>query len=162
MASHLWPDVNIGTRKDPLPGAPTVGVSSKHQRVNLCYCASDPDGVLKDTRFILVRAECPYVYFMVAAHVICTKNFIVGGTNWRERDGTQVSNGKVERMPRARLLLGYVSCVEFIRPSSGASYPPFYRPRGSRGYRWEKEEKTKGREGPSRVPGLTFPLILPC
>ena len=24
-----------------------VGVSSKHQRVNLCYCASSPDGVLK-------------------------------------------------------------------------------------------------------------------
>ena len=33
-----------------------VGVLSKHQRVNLYYCALDPDGVLKDTRFILVRA----------------------------------------------------------------------------------------------------------
>ena len=27
--------------------APFVGVSSKHQRVNLCYCAFDPDGMLK-------------------------------------------------------------------------------------------------------------------
>ena len=61
VASHPWPDVNVGTRKDPLPGAPTVGVSSKHQRVNLYYCALDPDGVLKDTRSILDWVECPYV-----------------------------------------------------------------------------------------------------
>ena len=24
-----------------------LGVSNKHQRVNLCYCASGPDGILK-------------------------------------------------------------------------------------------------------------------
>ena len=35
VASHPWPDVNIGTSKGPLPSAPTVGISSKHQRVNL-------------------------------------------------------------------------------------------------------------------------------
>ena len=55
-----------------------VVVSSKHQRVNLYYCALGLDGVLKDTRFILVREECPYVQFMAVAHVISTKRFIVG------------------------------------------------------------------------------------
>ena len=55
-----------------------------------------------------------------------------------------------------------VMCVESILPLSGVPYPPFYRPRGSRDYRWEKEEKTKGREGPSKVPGLPFLLSLPC
>ena len=85
-----------------------VSVLSKYQRVNLCYCASDPDGVLKDTRFILVRAECPYDQFMAAAHVISTKKFIVGVTNGRERERSQVSDGKVEWALRAWLLL---SCV---------------------------------------------------
>ena len=33
----------------------------------------DVDGALKDTRFILVRAEYPYVQF-VAARVISTEN----------------------------------------------------------------------------------------
>ena len=69
------------------------------------YCALDPDGVLKDTRFILVRAECPYVQFVAAARVISTKKFIVGVTNGRERDKSQVSDGKVERALRAWLLL---------------------------------------------------------
>ena len=78
MASHPWPDVNVRTRKDPLPGVPTVGVSSKHQRVNLYYCAFGPDGVLKDTRFILVQVECPYVQFVAAARVIRTEKFVVG------------------------------------------------------------------------------------
>ena len=127
------------------------------------------DGVLKDTRFILVRAECLYVQF-AAAHVISTgKRFVVGGTNGRERDRSQVSHGMVERMLRAQSLLGCmrdVLCVELIsqkvHPFSGVSYPPFYRPRGSRGYRWKKEEKTKGREGPSGEPGLSFPVCLPC
>ena len=37
-----------------------------------------------------------------------------------------------------------VSCLsKTISPLSGVPYPPFYRPRGSRVYRWEKEEKTK-------------------
>jgi len=72
VASHPWPDVNVGARKGPLPGMPTVSVSSKHQRVNLYYCVLDPDGVLKDTRFILVQVECPYVQF-AAARVISTK-----------------------------------------------------------------------------------------
>ena len=85
-----------------------VGVSSKHQRVNLCYCAFGPDGMLKDTRFILVRAECPYIQFVAAAHVISTEKFIVGVTNGREMDRSQVSGGKNESVPRARSLLGYV------------------------------------------------------
>ena len=34
--------------------------------------------------------------------------FIVGGTNGRERDRSQVFDGKVEKTPRARLLLGCV------------------------------------------------------
>ena len=41
----------------------------------------DPDGVLKDTRFILVQAECPYVQFVATARVISTKKFVVGVTN---------------------------------------------------------------------------------
>ena len=72
--------------KGPLPGAPTVGVLSKHQRVNLYYCVFGPDGVLKDTRFILVRAKCPYVQIAAAAHVISTERFVVEVTNRRERD----------------------------------------------------------------------------
>ena len=47
----------------------TVGVSNKHRQVNLYLCALGSDGALKDTRFILVRAECPYVQ-SVAARVI--------------------------------------------------------------------------------------------
>ena len=39
---------------------------------------------------------------------------------------------------------------------------PFIDQGGSRGYRWEKEENTKGIEGPSREPGLPFSLCLPC
>ena len=77
-----------------------VGVLSKHQRVNLYYCALDSDGVLKDTRFILVRVECPYVQFVAASCVISTKNFIVGVTNGRERKMFQSMMG--------RSLLNYV------------------------------------------------------
>ena len=58
--------------------------------------------------FILVWAECPYVQFAAAAHVISTKRFIVGGTNSRERDRFQVSDGKVEQVLRAWMLLGCV------------------------------------------------------
>ena len=65
--------------------------------------------MLKDTRFILVRAEWPYVQF-AAACIISTKRFVVGGTNGRERDRSQVSDGRVETMLRAWLLLGCVLC----------------------------------------------------
>ena len=127
-----------------------VGVWSKHQRVNLYYCSFGLDGVLKDIRFILVRVECPYIQFAAAAHAISTKRFVVGGTNGRERDMSQVSDGKVERAMRAWLLLGCVLCdawcVESIRPFSGVPFPPFYRSRGSRDYRWEKEEKPEPKE----------------
>ena len=57
--------------------------------------------MLKDTRFILVRTECPYVQFAAAAHVINTERFVVGVTNKRERDRSLVSDGKVERALRA-------------------------------------------------------------
>ena len=95
--------------------------------------------------FILVRAECPYVQFAADARVISTERFIVGGTNGRERDRSQVSNGKVERALRAWMLhsclLCDALCVEFIGPLSGVPCLPFYRSWGSRGYRWEEEEK---------------------
>ena len=50
--------------------------------------------MLKDTRFRLVRAECPYVQFAVAACIISTERFVVGSTNGRERDMSQVSDGR--------------------------------------------------------------------
>jgi len=79
---------------------------------------------------------------------------------------SRVSDGKVERTPRARLLLDCMLCVpndpSKVDPFSGVHCPPFYIPRGSRGYRWKKEEKTKGREGPSGELGLPFPMCLPC
>ena len=100
--------------------------------------------MLKDTRFILVWAEYPYVQFVVAARVISTKRFVVGVTNRRERDMSQVSDGKVERTLRAMLLLSCVLCdawcVLSIPPFSGVPCLPFYRPRGSRDYKWDKEE----------------------
>ena len=70
----LWLAIRalVWNAQRPLPGAPTVGVSNKHRLVNLYLCALGPDGALKDTRFILVRAECPYVQF-TAACVISTK-----------------------------------------------------------------------------------------
>ena len=57
--------------------------------------------MLKDIRFILVRAKCPYVQFAPPARVISTEKFIVGVTNGRERDMSQVSDKKVEWMLRA-------------------------------------------------------------
>ena len=53
-----------------------------------------------------------------------------------------------------------VMCAKLIYPLSEVSYPLFYRPRGIWGYRREKEGKTKGREVPSKVSGLPFPLSL--
>jgi hypothetical protein len=53
-------------------------------------------------------AEYPYVQFMVVARVISTEKFIVGVTNGRERDRFQVSDGKIEWVPRAKSLLSYV------------------------------------------------------
>ena len=58
--------------------------------------------------FILVRTKCPYVQFVAIAYVISTEEFIVGVTNGQERDRSQVSDGKVERVLRAWLLLSYV------------------------------------------------------
>ena len=66
------------------------------------------DGVLKDTRFILVRAECPYIQSTAIIRVINTERFVVGGINGQERDRSQFSDRKVERVLRGRLLL---SCV---------------------------------------------------
>ena len=65
VASHMWTVVDNKTRKRPLPGAPTVGVSSRrlvnlYLRVLAGWCARSTQG------FILVRAECPYVQFKAA------------------------------------------------------------------------------------------------
>ena len=98
----------MSERAKALPGTPTISVSSKHQQVNLCYCTLGPDIVLKDTRFILVWAECPYIPFMAVAHVISTEKFVVGVTNGRERDRSQVSGGKNEWVQKAWSLLSYV------------------------------------------------------
>ena len=68
--------------------------------------------MLKDIRFILVRAECLYVQSAAVARVISAERFVVGGTNGRERDRSQVSDRKVERTPRAWLLLGHVLCAK--------------------------------------------------
>ena len=99
--------------------------------------------MLKDTRFILVRAECSNVQSATAAHVISTERFIVGGTNGRERDKSQVSDGKVERMPRARLLPSCELCVESIHRHGGVPYPPFYRPRGEQGLQMGERGKNQ-------------------
>ena len=64
--------------------------------------------MINGTRFILVWTECPYVQFVAAARVISTERFIVGVTNGRERDRSQVSDGKVEWVLRAWSLLSYV------------------------------------------------------
>ena len=45
---------------------------------------------------------------MAVTYVISTKKFIVGVTNGRERDRSQVSDGKVKWVLRAWLLLSYV------------------------------------------------------
>ena len=44
----------------------------------------------------------------------------------------------------------------------GSPARPFIDQGGSKGYRWEKEENTKGIEGPSKDSGLPFFLCLPC
>ena len=62
---------------------------------------------------------------------------------------------------RARLLLSYVLCgawcVELIHPLSGVPCPPFYRPRGSKDYRWEKEEKLEVEKVLRRCRVFLFP-----
>jgi len=45
---------------------------------------------------------------MAIARVISTKKFVVGVINGRERDMSQVSDEKIEWVPRARSLLSYV------------------------------------------------------
>ena len=85
-----------------------VGVSSKHQLVNLYYYALGLDVVLKrhkvctgSGRMFLrpVRGCCScYLHWKVHSR----------GTNGRERDRFQVSDGKVERVLRAWMLLSYV------------------------------------------------------
>ena len=44
----------------------------------------------------------------------------------------------------------------------GSPALPFIGQGGSRGYKWEKEEKTKDIGGPSKDPGVPFFLRLPC
>ena len=66
--------------------------------------------------------------------------------------------------PGSGLTVRDVCCVVRQKsvPLVGSPALPFIDQGGSRGYRWEKEENTKGIEGPSKVPGLSFPLSLPC
>ena len=114
---------------------------------------------------------------MAVARVICTEKFVAGVTNGRERERSQVSDEKVERTLRALLLLSYVLCdawcVLLIGRLSGAPCLPFYRPRGSRDYRWEKEEKPEANEVLQRcqvflssdralLTWQTVPGIAPC
>ena len=78
VASHPWPVADDETRKRPLPGVPTVGVSN-YRLINLClriwlrWCARRTQG------FILVQAERPYVQFAVAR--VTGIRFTVGVTN---------------------------------------------------------------------------------
>ena len=73
VTSHPKPNVDIETRKKPLPGAPTVGVfgppTSKFVFVHLARMVC-----LEDIRFILVRTERPYVQFITVARVTSTKS----------------------------------------------------------------------------------------
>ena len=62
------------------------------------------------------------------------------GTNGRERDESQVSDGMIEKVAEslvaAQPCVKYRVCVELIRqrPSFGGEpFPPFYRPRGEQG-----------------------------
>jgi len=79
VTSHPRPDVDVETRKKPLPGAPAVGVfgppTSKFVFARLTR---------RTQGFILVRAERPYVQF-AAAHVTGTW-FALGVTNRQERE----------------------------------------------------------------------------
>ena len=75
---------------------------------------------------------------------------------------SQVSDGKIERTPKARLLLGCVLCVESIRHFNGVPCPPFIDQGGAGITDGRKRKKLEGREGPSKELGLPFPLCLPC
>ena len=56
-----------------------------------------------------------------------------------------------------------VCCLVFLSPPLvGSPALPFIDQGGSRGYIWEKEENTKGIEGPSKDSGLPFSQRLPC
>ena len=46
VTSHPRPGADVEIHQRPLHGAPTVGVSSYHQQVNLYYYVSGSDGVL--------------------------------------------------------------------------------------------------------------------
>ena len=67
---------------------------------------------------------------MAAACAISTEKFVVGVTDRRERDRSQISDGKVERTLRAWLLLSYVLCDAWCvlligHPISGVPCLPF-------------------------------------
>ena len=51
-----------------------VGVSSKHQRVNLYYCASGLDGVLKHIRFNWFEQNVPTSSLWVLLMLLVLKN----------------------------------------------------------------------------------------
>ena len=66
--------------------------------------------------------------------------------------------------PDSSLTVCDVCCVVHQKsvPLVGSPTLPFIGQGGSRGYRWEKEENTKGIGGPSKDPGLPFFPRLPC
>ena len=64
--------------------------------------------MLKRHKVYTGSGRIPYIQFMAVARVISTKKFVVGVTNERERDRSQVSNGKIKWVLRARLPLSYV------------------------------------------------------
>ena len=95
----------------------SVGVSNKHQLVNLYllrvrsrWYAKGHKIYTSSDRMSLLSVCCCSCYYH-------RKRFVVGGINGRERDMSQVSDGAVERMPRARLLLGCTCCVSKNDPS---------------------------------------------
>ena len=65
--------------------------------------------------------------------------------------------------PGGRLAVCDVCCFVCQKsvPLVGSPALPFIDQGRSRGYRWEKEENTKGIEGPLKDPGLPFSLCLP-
>ena len=76
----------------------------------------------------------------------------------RSREGqVQVSDGKVERMPRARLLPGYMLCVESIHPLSGVPCPPFID-QGGAGITYGRKRKTQRERESFEGAGSSFSL----
>jgi hypothetical protein len=95
VVGHPQPGGIDRTRKRPLPGAPTVGVSDC-RLVNLCLHVWLGWYPRKTQGFILIQAECPYVQFEL---LVFLHWFAVGVTNGQDR----------ERVPRSLIAKCYAS-----------------------------------------------------